>query len=86
MTSSELKKLRRKQRKAELKAQAKVQEEKKGQCVVIQFVCKNPKWAFRFSWLIFCLNTENKPKANESEKKAADEKEEELDPVKLVMV
>jgi len=30
MTSSELKKLRRKQRKAELKAQAKVQEEKKG--------------------------------------------------------
>ena len=32
MTSSELKKLRRKQRKAELKAQAKVQEEKKGQC------------------------------------------------------
>ena len=30
MTSSELKKMRRKQRKAELKAQAKVQEEKKG--------------------------------------------------------
>ena len=30
MSSAELKKLRRKQRKAELKAQAKVQEEKKG--------------------------------------------------------
>ena len=37
MTSSELKKMRRKQRKAELKAQAKVQEEKKGQslCAVV---------------------------------------------------
>ena len=31
-------------------------------------------------------NTENKPKANESDKKAAEEKEEELDPVKLVTV
>ena len=31
MPSAELKKMRRKQRKAELKAQAKLQEEKKGQ-------------------------------------------------------
>ena len=43
MTSSELKKMRRKQRKAELKAQAKVQEEKKGQllCAIVSSK-KNP--------------------------------------------
>jgi len=34
----------------------------------------------------FVSKPENKPKTNENEKKNAEEKEEELDPVKLVMV
>ena len=50
MTSSELKKLRRKQRKAELKAQAKVQEEKKGELLhIVMYACDSSLYIVEYS-------------------------------------
>lgn len=76
LSASELKKLQRKERKAQHKAQAKAQEEKKGVCVCSEYSgCVAKVEAFLFFVCVICAVAENKvPSKGDPDKSGPDDR------------